>query len=310
MRHIALFIVGPTATGKTDLALQLSKVIPSTLISADSRQVYKGMDIGTGKDYPKDGTQIHLIDQVFPNEEWSVSHFQKAATTIMHQAWEQHKLPIIVGGTGLYTHSLINTPQTIHIPQDQNLRMSLEKLSLQDLQKKLSKLDQKKFQSMNHSDRNNPRRFIRAIEVATYLKKNPPQITQHASNLHLDNTLWIGLEQPQEALEHIIQKRVEKRLQQGMEQELEHLMKNYPDWNSPSFSALGYKETRAYLENKCTKQELIETWTKQELQYAKRQMTWFKKRPYMRWFHAHDSQEQTHIAKMVKTWYDKNYATH
>jgi tRNA dimethylallyltransferase len=159
----ALFIVGSTSTGKTKLALQISKAIPSMLISADSRQVYIGMDIGTGKDKPKDGTPIALLDQVRPNEDWSVAHFEQEAKRLAKKAWSEGKLPIFVGGTGLYLQELVEQYETVSVPQNTQLRALLEKQTTQDLQKMLYTADPDRLSSMNNSDKNNPRRLIRAI---------------------------------------------------------------------------------------------------------------------------------------------------
>ena len=145
--HAAIAIVGPTATGKTALALHLAQKFHGEIISADSRQVYKGMDIGTGKDLPKDavlelqnidgfpepltsyrtqGTRIWLIDQVNPDQEWSLAHFIQASQAIMKHLWKTNTLPIIVGGTGLYVQSMTSSYETASIPQNQNLRKKLE----------------------------------------------------------------------------------------------------------------------------------------------------------------------------------------
>src|SRR3989344_4678270 len=160
-----LIICGPTATGKTKLAANLSKKFSGKIISADSRQVYKGMDIVTGKDRPKE-VSIWGYDIIRPNEEFSVAHFVNLAGKEITRVDKQGKLPIIVGGTGFWLKSLLNPPATINIIPDWQLREKLEKFSATELLERLKKIDPKRAASMNQSDRNNPRRLMRAIEVA------------------------------------------------------------------------------------------------------------------------------------------------
>ena len=296
-----LFIVGPTATGKTKLALQILKVIPSVVISADSRQVYIGMDIGTGKDLPTDGTKIELLHEVFPNEEWSVSHFQKRAEELAKKAWNSNKLPIFVGGTGLYLQTLVEEYETVDIPQNIELRKILDKQDILTLQRTLESADQERFISMNNSDKNNSRRLVRAIEVADYLRTHK-QTTRKSEHIFSD-VLWIGLSGEFRDLENRIRTRVEVRMNAGMIQEVEYLIKNYPSWNFPAFSATGYAEIRSYLEEKITKEEALTLWTLHELQYAKRQMTWFKKRLNIFWFEANDPHVHARVEKRLRSWY-------
>ncbi len=301
----ALFIVGPTATGKTKLALQILKVIPSVIISADSRQVYQGMDIGTGKDTPTDGTKIELLNEVFPNEEWSVSHFQKRAEELAKKAWNTNKLPIFVGGTGLYLQTLVEEYETVDIPQNLELRKVLDKQDMLTLQKTLESADQERFLSMNNSDKNNGRRLVRAIEVADYLRTHKQ--TQRRQTHMFSDVLWIGLTGELRDIEYRIRVRVEDRMNAGMIQEVQQLIKNYPSWNFPAFSATGYAEIRSYLEGRTTKEEAIHLWMLHELQYAKRQMTWFKKRLNMYWFEANDPHVHARVEKRLRSWYYKKH---
>ena len=314
-----LFIVGPTATGKTSLALQLSKVlselnISSELISADSRQVFIGMDIGTGKDIPhgftkhqangysffsNTQTKIWLIDQIYPNQQWSVSQFVQTSSAIIEELHQRNTLAIIVGGTGLYSRSLEHPPKTLHVPQSPELREQLEQLSTIELQKKLQQTDYEKFQSMNHSDQNNPRRLIRAMEVASqYSVKDSEKVSTY-------DTLWIGLQAPLTILEKKIKQRVQERIELGMLEEVTSLMKQYPSWEYPSFTSSGYKEIRSYLENPTINslESAQQKWTLHEFQYAKRQLTWFKKQKSIHWFDITTPNIDKDIENIVKTWY-------
>ena len=199
-----LIICGSTATGKTNLALKLSKIFSGQIISADSRQVYKGMDIGTGKDLPQKAKQYkdghYLIkkikvwgyDLVKPNQDFSVAHFINFAIPRIKKIWTARELPILVGGTGLYLQALTKPLNTIAIPADQVLRQQLSKLNVLSLQKKLKKLDFDKYQKMNHSDQHNPRRLIRAIEINL---KGPTLKVKKTKRLNLaeSDQFWVGL---------------------------------------------------------------------------------------------------------------------
>jgi len=307
-----LIICGPTATGKTSLALSLAKKFSGDLISADSRQVYKDMDIATGKDIPKNfklnnsknpfysnnHIKIYGHDLVKPNQEFSVAHFTKFAQKAIKSIHEQNRLPIIVGGTGLYLNSLIKPPASLIIPPNQSLRQKLEKLNLTSLQKKLSHLNPNRFQAMNHSDKNNPRRLIRAIEISN-LKLSPPKYKS-------PDILWIGLTAPLKFLDTNIKKRVQDRINQGMSKEVKDLVNIYPNWSYPSFSATGYKPWRKYLEKKISQQQATDLWTQSERQYARRQLTWFKKNTHIKWFDIAKTKYQKNIVLAIKSWYANN----
>jgi tRNA dimethylallyltransferase len=294
----AICIVGQTATGKTKLALALAKQLNGIVISADSRQIYKGMDIGTGKDVPK-GEEIFGIDLTTPDKPWDVTMVVALLKQKIGDVWREGKLPILVGGTGFYFRSLIETPATFRIPMDEKLREELEKKSVDDLQKMLLELDELRFNRMNHSDQNNPRRLIRAIEVA----QTPHSNQQEKIPAPLDGAeiAWIGLRLSEEALSRNVRDRVQIRIEQGMQNEVQKLMEKYKDWSSPAFSATGYGETKAYIEKKISNHQWIQLWQLHEEQYAKRQMTWFHKQPGITWFEA-DTPDLLHqVVKTIKT---------
>ena len=263
-----LIICGPTATGKTDLAAKLAKKFNGELISADSRQVYKGMDIVTGKDKPV-GVKIYGLDLVKPDEEFSVAHFVKSAATLINQIIQRRKLPIIVGGTGLYLNSLVKPPKTLAVKPDWQLRKELEKKTIKQLQQQLKKINPDKWQLMNHSDQLNPRRLIRAIEVARFLQG--PAFALQRTDLKFD-TFWIGLMADKSTLDQRITERVKSRVKAGAIAEWRELKAKYPA-TLPSMSGIGYRELPD-----------IEAWIRAEQQYVRRQLTWFKKNKEIRWF--------------------------
>jgi tRNA dimethylallyltransferase len=241
-----LVICGPTATGKTALAAALAKKFNGELISADSRQVYRGMDLVTGKDRPD--VPIWLYDIVNPDEEFSVSHWVKLARAAIHDIQKRKKLPIIIGGTGLYIHALLDPFETIDIPPNKKLREELQKLSVLELQQMTTR------DTMNNSDWNNPRRLVRKIEIAAGMKKNVQKETYY-------DPLLIGLTAPLPVLDARIDTRFQERVKQGMDKEAEALLKKYSK-DLPSMSAIGLNEHA----------------------YARRQLTWFKKQQGIHWF--------------------------
>lgn len=270
-----LCIVGPTGTGKTKRAVEESLKQPSILVSADSRQVYRGMDIVTGKDHPK-GMTIYGIDIVDPDEDCSVSVWHDAVMPHIQQAWQEGKQVIVVGGTGLYVKALTGGIATMQIPINQPLRDELTTLSLETLQSKLSALDPTKYASMNHSDQNNPRRLIRAIEIAH--TPNLPSTIRHPPSTQI-----IGLRYYHNSnYSSNIRMRVLARLKAGAVEETKSLIEKY-DKNLQSMSAIGYKSIIDFIEGKINQDELVEHWVSDELAYAKRQLTWFRKQPII-WY--------------------------
>lgn len=288
-----LAIVGPTATGKTSLAVAISELFPSTLISADSRQVYEGMDIVTGKDHPAK-IKLHGIDIAKPGETCSVSSWYSHVMPIISRAWKNSELPIIVGGTGLYLRAVQGKITTLNTPPNHHLRTQLNKLSAHQLQEKLIELNPTKLNSMNKSDRHNPRRLIRAIEISL-----DPGEAQYPR----PDTLTIGLRQPKQALSlSLIKQRVRFRLKLGAIKETKNLLTQY-DPSLPSFSALGYKHLISFISGQLTENELIKSWTQDELAYTHRQLTWFNKQQNITWFDPSDPQLVTQVASLVKDWY-------
>ena len=280
-----LCIVGPTGTGKTARAVEEAQKTPSIIISADSRQVYRGMDIVTGKDHPK-GIKIYGIDIVDPDESCSVAVWHDAVMPHIKKSWQESRQVIVVGGTGLYVKALTDGIPTMQVPINQPLRDELSSLSITELQQKLKLVDVPKFDSMNNSDSNNPRRLIRAIEVARFLHfgRNDETICHLEQGREISKgTKFIGLKHSVESIQrNKIRARVISRLEQGAVEETQLLLSKYTK-NFPSMSAIGYRSIINFIENKCTKQEMIDSWVEGELAYSKRQFTWFRKQPVI-WY--------------------------
>jgi len=293
-----LIVCGPTATGKTSLSITLAKKFNGEIISADSRQVYKGMDITTGKDKPKDKTiKIHGYDLVKPIEDFSVAHFVLFAQNKIKQIYKKNKLPIIAGGTGLYIKSLLKIPKSLTVPPNPKLRTQLENLSLGSLQVKLKKLNPSRLKKMNRSDRLNPRRLIRAIEIAS-----SPKICLKESSLQLD-PLWIGLKAPLKFLDDRINQRILRRIDQGMTQEVKRVKRILKDKKLPAHTSLGFDLWCDFLDGKITRTEAINRWQTSERQYARNQLTYFKPIKSINWFDVSCINYQKQVVSKVKTWY-------
>lgn len=302
-----LVICGPTATGKSSLGILLAKKFNGEIISADSRQVYKGMDIGTGKEWGE-GTTIWGYDLVSPKDEFSVSAFLKFAEKKINDIVDRGKLPILVGGTGLYIKGVVDGIPTIDIPVNKKLRKNLERLDVTELYEHLSQLDSIKAGSMNSSDRRNPRRLIRAIEVVMWSLNNSKKASVEKKK-ELYDTLFLGLTAPQAFLEERISARVEERIKMGFEGEVKNLIESGVDWNDQAMMSLGYRQWRDYFEGAVEKETAISEWKKEERKYARRQMIWWRRDVRINWFDIRESECFKNVEKLVKKWYTVKHGT-
>jgi len=268
-------IVGPTASGKSELAVKLAKKFNGEIISADSRQIYRGMDIGTAKPTEKERKEIlhYLIDIKNPNQIYTVWQYKKEAIKAINKIIKKGKSPFLVGGTGLYLKAVIENLEIPRVKPDWKLRKSLElkikTRGLKSLYDELIKIDPEATYIV---DSQNPRRIIRALEVAIKTKK--PFSQQRKKGNPLFDVLEIGLSLSEEKLKEKIEKRTNKMMKAGLVKEVKNLIKIY-DENLPTFDALGYREIIDYLNKKNSLAEAIEKIKKNTWHFAKRQMTWF-----------------------------------
>lgn len=302
MKNKLLIISGPTATGKTHLALKIAKKFNGEIVSADSRQVYKYMNIVTGKDIPADtNIKIWGYNILRPDQDANASWYAGYARKVVANIWSRKKLPIVVGGTGFYISALLGKYPLLDVPTNPKLRQKLASLDNQKLYKLLLQFDSLRAQNLNNSDKNNNRRLIRAIEVARYSKAS--KITK--TNKLIADILWIGLKLPPKKLKEKINKRVFKRLGPAMDKEIKVLQaKGYI--NAAPAKTLGYQQWLNYLNGNCTKEEAIEQWIKEEYKYAKRQITWFKKQPEIIWFNVDDKDLNKKLSAKVEKWYSND----
>lgn len=278
-----LVIVGPTASGKTGLSIELAKQFNGEVISADSRQVYKGMDIGTAKvtETEMAGVPHHLLDVVSPNEIYAVSDWVNAATKAIEDIVGRGKLPIVAGGTFFYIDSLLGRINIPDVPPDHALRTALEEKSESDLFEMLENLDPDRAVSI---EKDNKRRLIRAIEIATYLGKVPPPQSSQCPY----EVLTIGLSVDMETHGEVIKKRLLERFDAGMVAEVEKLLSEGVSHERLESFGLEYRYISRYLRGLIEFEEMINELAVKSRQYAKRQMTWLKRDPTIHWFKKGD----------------------
>lgn len=303
-------LVGPTAAGKTAFTLELAhKIVTETryegvdLISADSRQVYQGLEITSGADVPdgfktrcvaqlrypffsKDKIHLHGVSIISPAAEWSVTHFQDLAHEVMQFAEKHNHAVILIGGTGLYHDQITNSDPALRVKPNSVVRKKAEAMSISDLQKWAQKVNPTRFEQLNHSDVNNPRRLVRVIEIGLAAPAPSPFFQTKIQQR------YVGLQRDLETLEERIKQRVKLRFETGAVTEVKKLrsQKNKTLSSSastpstwPALSSLGVKEINNYLDGVLSKEELFDMWSLHELQYARRQFTWWKKRQ-VKWF--------------------------
>lgn len=287
-----IVILGPTASGKSDIAVDIAKKFNSEIISADSRQVYKGLDIGTGKITRKEmrGVKHYLLDVASPKKRFTASDFKKEAEKAIIKISKKGKIPIICGGTGFYIDALLGDKQIPEVPPNIKLRKQLEKKTLAELFEILKKLDPERAKNI---DAKNPRRLVRAIEICEALGKVPPHFappSHKASDGHSkasrDKTydvLKIGIKIPNDKLRERTNKRIKKWFKMGLLKEVQNLHKKSLSWKRMAEIGLEYKIVSLFLQNKISKTEMIERMQNETWQYAKRQITWFKKDKSIVW---------------------------
>lgn len=279
-----IVILGPTASGKTELALELAEKFDAEIVSADSRQIYKEMNIGTAK--PSKKELHHLIDIIKPDQEFTLAQYKNKALKIIKDIQERNKLPLLVGGTGLYIQSIVDNLKIPQVKPDKELRKELEKMTNQELFEKLKKLDK---EAISFIDINNKRRLIRALEVCLITKK--PFSQQREKGKKLFNVLQIGIKTNKEELEKRIDKRTEKMIEMGLVNEVKNLLKKYsPDL--PAMNSIGYQEIIQYLKEEIDLNKVKELIKKHTQQYAKRQMTWFKRDKRINWINNYKEAEK------------------
>ena len=269
-------VLGTTATGKTALAVKLAHAKHGEIISADSRQVYRGLDLGTGKDLQEYGSiPYHLIDVCDLSREFTVFHFQQEAYRIFPQLVEKGALPIIAGGTGLYLDAIIRSYELIPVPEDPALRATLTTKTLPELQDMLMAL---KPDIHNKTDLEQPDRLVRAIEIARYRQEHPESAAVHLHNVPPIKPKIYGISFERSILRERIRRRLIARIDAGMIEETEQIHAQGYSWERLESLGLEYRFTAQYLQGKIeSKEAYIEQLYRAIGQFAKRQETWFRR---------------------------------
>jgi len=283
-------VVGPTASGKSSLALQIAESYKGELINADSRQMYKGFDIGSAKDegiwkeidgkmrYMLDGVPEYLTDFLEPNEDFSASEFQDRAFETIEDILSRGKLPILVGGTGYYIKAVIENLQFPSVAPNPELRKRLEVKSLNELQTTFQSCDPVGAEQI---DMQNRRKLVRAIEICWISRKPYSEMKTNGDKKY--DSLSMALEMPREQLYARINKRVLIMMQEGLVEEVKNLLKNGADISSSAMTAIGYREVVNYIQGEWSQEEMIEKIQTHTRRLARKQLSWFKKDGTIKW---------------------------
>ncbi|RAK23468.1 tRNA dimethylallyltransferase [Anoxybacillus vitaminiphilus] len=283
-------IIGPTAVGKTKLSIELAKRLNGEIISGDSMQVYKGMDIGTAKIKPEEmeGIPHHLIDIKEPTEPFSVAEFQQMARPLISEITKRGKLPIIVGGTGLYIQSVIYDYRFSAAPSDDSYRRKLETFAQERgaiaLYEKLKEIDPHSAERIHP---NNVRRVIRALEIFHCTGQTMTEWQKQQTPDLLYDVALVGLTMEREQLYRRINERVDQMMAEGLLDEVKTLYESGVR-DCQSIQAIGYKEIYEYLDGRISLAEAVEQLKQNSRRYAKRQLTWFRNKMPVQWFDMTD----------------------
>lgn len=289
-------ILGPTAVGKTSLSIKLAKKLNTEIISADSAQVYTGMDIGTAKVNLEEAQGIlhHMIDILEPIKKYNVGEFQKRVNTILEKFENDKKIPILVGGTGLYINSVTNG--LAELPQSEpKLRETLESKSAEELYKELERIDPCAAKDIHP---NNKRRVERAVEIFHLTGEKFSVISKRNIKKNNFNFIKIGLERDRNNLYERINLRVDLMVQEGLIKEVKKLYTIYGE-NLRKINVIGYSEIIDYIKNKITLEEALLLIKQNSRRYAKRQFTWFKNDPDVIWFDVEKMSEEAILEEIL-----------
>ncbi|MEJ5306536.1 MAG: tRNA (adenosine(37)-N6)-dimethylallyltransferase MiaA [Ignavibacteria bacterium] len=301
MERRVLAIVGPTASGKSKLAIKIAQRLKTEIISADSRQIFKELTIGTAKPDEEDLKKIkhHFINHISLNEQYDVGKFVKEAEKIINELHSLNKIPIVVGGSGLYINSLLygifEGPSA-----DEEIRQSLEKelreKGLESLCQKLMEFDPETCAKI---DKNNPRRIIRALEVYYLTGKPISQIQREKHKTPEFETLIFGLKWERQKLYERINRRVDQMIKAGLIDEVQNILKKFGGDVNVALQTVGYKEVIEFLNEEISYDDMIELIKRNTRRYAKRQLTWFRKDKNIQWIEIQSEDEFEEIAERI-----------
>jgi tRNA dimethylallyltransferase len=299
MKKVLITIVGPTAVGKTDLAIKLANLFNTEIISADSRQFYKELNIGTAKPskLELESNKHHLINNISINDDYNISQFQNDADKIILDIFSKNKYAILVGGSGLYIDAVlygIDKIPKVRPSVRKKLNDEFERNGLKSLTAKLTELDP---ESLKTIDINNPRRVIRALEVTISTKLPYSSFLKTKNQKSKYNEIIIGLNKDRAQLHNLINTRVDQMIQKGLVEEVRSLIKSR---NKNALNTIGYSEIFNYLDNEYSHEMAVEKIKTNSRRYAKRQLTWFNSNKSIRWFNnEYDLNEIVSFIKLL-----------
>ena len=300
-------ILGPTAVGKTDLSIALAEAFGGEVLSADSRQVYRLMDIGTAKPTPTELARVphHLIDILYPDEHLTVAQFQQRAYETIDEVLARGRLPLLVGGTGQYVHAVVEGWGVPRVPPNQAQRAELEAFGEvygpTALHARLASIDPDASATI---DRRNLRRVVRALEV--YLETGQPITRLRRKKAPPYLTLLIGLTRPRDQLYRRVDLRVDQMMADGLLGEVERLRAAGYGWDLPSMSSLGYRQFEAYFSGKASLVQAVAEIKHETRRFIRRQYTWFRlDDPGVLWFDL-EVASTAEVIEAVRSWLDMN----
>lgn len=299
MQKTVYFVVGPTAVGKTAFAIELAKYLNTEIVSADSRQFYREMKIGTAVPSNDELTAVkhHLIGNLSIHENYNVSAFENDALAILEKLFQEHNAVVVVGGSGLYLDALafgIDDLPDASPEVRKDLKQLYDRVGLEAIQQKLIKLDPVFYAEM---DTQNPKRVLRALEVCLTTGKPYSELRIGQKKIRDFNIRWIGLDQERSTLNERINLRVDAMLENGLIDEVKQL---YPFKHLNALNTVGYKEFFAWLDGEESYEWAVEKMKTNSRRYAKRQMTWFRKNDEIRWIQVDDNREITVIINQLE----------
>jgi len=307
MKEKTIVILGPTAVGKTTISIEIAKALDGEVVSADSRQVYRGLDIGSGKVTPSEmnGVPHHLINIANPEEIFSVSDYLHLGRESLNDILTRKKVPVVVGGTGFYIDALLGNISLPNVPADPSLRFQLSGFSLEELNAELQNLDPERTKTI---DTKNPVRLIRAIEIARALGATPQSAPEAPYNV-----LYIGLTLPLTQLQEKIRTRLLARLELGMLDEAIRLHAHGLSWERMENLGLEYRYMARHLQEHISYEEMVAQLELEIRHYAKRQMTWFKRNKDIQWFTPNtvdgfNPEQKKEILALTKNFISPNYS--
>lgn len=279
-------VVGPTAVGKTTLSLDLAERLGGEIVSADSRQVYRGLDLGSGKIRPDEmrGIPHHLLDIADPSTVFTAKEFVEAGREALQNIHARGVLPVVVGGTGFYVDALLGRVILPNVPPNEALRAELSTLPVETLAERLKERDPSAYERM---DTKNPHRLMRALEIVAALGSVPPLIANETPY----RVLWVGVTLPLEELKSRIHSRLGERLEHGMLDEARALYTQGLSYERMEELGLEYRAMARYLQGVLPYDDMVVELEKEIVSYAKRQMTWFKKNTGIQWFHPEEREK-------------------